>query len=276
MKTNPFAVFFNEQKPLARSLAQEVVAFLQGNGLETKILTSLETLADQKINLLICLGGDGTMLRCARAAAPLGLPVFGINCGTLGFLASCEREDFKKHLQLVLQEECHFTERFMLEAKVFAPDEPEQKFLAFNDCVLRAANPRAFILNASFNGREIPSYFGDGVIISTPTGSTAYSLAAGGPIVEPGVDVQVVTPICPHTLNQRPIILPAEGILELVPEFKNEADLAVLSIDGQINLTLPKNARVQLTRSPIKAKLFCTQERDFFAILSRKLKWGSR
>ena len=276
MKTNPLAIFFNEQKPLARALANEVNAFLQENGLETQFLTSLETLSEQKINLLICLGGDGTMLRCARAAAPLGLPVFGINCGTLGFLASCEKDDFKKSLQQVLQKECLSAERFMLQVKVFAPQEAEQNFLAFNDCVLRAANPRAFILNASFNGREIPSYFGDGVIVSTPTGSTAYSLAAGGPIVEPGVDVQVVTPICPHTLNQRPLILPAEGTLELIPEFKNEADLAVLSIDGQINLTLPKNARVHLTRSPIKAKLFCSPERDFFSILNRKLKWGSR
>lgn len=276
MNSNRFAIFFNEQKPLARVLAQEVGSFLQKRGLETVFLTSLETLSAQAFRLLICLGGDGTMLRSARTAAPLGLPVFGINCGTLGFLASCEKEDFETALEQALDGSCRFAERFMLQVKTFAPDTEEQNFLAFNDCVLRAAHPRAFTLNASFNGKQIPSYFGDGVIVATPTGSTAYSLAAGGPIVEPGVDVHLVTPICPHSLNQRSLILPAQGTLELIPEFKNEEELAVLSIDGQINLTLPRNARVQFTRSPLKAKLFCAQERDFFTILNRKLKWGSR
>lgn len=216
------------------------------------------------------------MLRCARAAAPLGTAVFGVNCGTLGFLASCEISDVKERLEQLLSGQCTVHERFMLRAQILTPNASVQEYLAFNDCVLRAAQPRAFTVKASFNGKQVPPYFGDGVIVATPTGSTAYSLAAGGPIVEPGVDVLLITPICPHSLHQRPLILPAAGELELTPAFKNKEDGAVLSVDGQINLSLPPGARIRLTRSPLKTKLLCGAERDFFSILNRKLNWGAR
>lgn len=268
-------VFFNENKPNVRALAQEACAFLTARGLPARAITTLEGL-DESADLLICMGGDGTMLRCARAAAPLNMAVFGVNCGTLGFLAACEIADFKERLGELKNGALTVNERFMLRAQIIAPGTDPQEYLAFNDCVLRAAQPRAFTLNAVFNGKPLPPYFGDGVIISTPTGSTAYSLAAGGPIVEPGVDVLLITPICPHTLHQRPLILPAGGELELSPAFKNKEDGAVLSVDGQINLTLPPGARVKLTRSPLKAKLLGTPERDFFSILNRKLNWGAR
>lgn len=275
MKFQNAVIFFNENKPNVRALAQEACTFLQDRGLPARAITALDGL-DASADLLICMGGDGTMLRCARAAAPLNMAVFGVNCGTLGFLAACEISDFKERLEQLLRDECTVNERFMLRAQIIPQDGKPREYLAFNDCVLRAAQPRAFTVNAVFNGKKLPPYFGDGVIISTPTGSTAYSLAAGGPIVEPGVDVLLITPICPHTLHQRPLILPAGGELELVPAFKNKEDGAVLSVDGQINLTLPPGARVKLTRSPLKAKLLCTEERDFFSILNRKLNWGAR
>lgn len=275
MKFQNAVIFFNENKPNVRALAQEACTFLQDRGLPARAITALDGL-DASADLLICMGGDGTMLRCARAAAPLNMAVFGVNCGTLGFLAACEISDFKERLEQLLRDECAANERFMLRAQIIPQDGKTREYLAFNDCVLRAAHPRAFTVNAVFNGKKLPPYFGDGVIISTPTGSTAYSLAAGGPIVEPGVDVLLITPICPHTLHQRPLILPAGGELELVPAFKNKEDGAVLSVDGQINLTLPPGARVKLTRSPLKAKLLCTEERDFFSILNRKLNWGAR
>lgn len=275
MKFKNAAVFFNENKPDASKLARETASFLTKNGLPARLTANLDAL-DASADLLVCLGGDGTMLRCARAAAPLNMAVFGVNCGTLGFLAACEITDVKNRLQQLLNGECEANERFMLRAQVLPENGPAQEYLAFNDCVLRAAQPRAFTVNAVFNGQKLPPYFGDGVIVSTPTGSTAYSLAAGGPIVEPGVDVLLVTPICPHTLHQRPLILPAGGELELVPAFKREDDKAALSVDGQINLMLPPGARVTLTRSPLKVKLLGTKERDFFSILNRKLNWGAR
>lgn len=270
------AVFYNAHKTPVRPLAEEACAFLRQNGVRARLLTDLSGLADEPADLLVSMGGDGTMLHCARAAAPLNIPIFGINCGTLGFLAACEQNDCQNSLQALLEGKCAVNERLMLHTRVLTPDAKDRDFLAFNDCVLRAAAPRAFLIEAAWSGSEMPSYFGDGVIVSTPTGSTAYSLAAGGPIVQPGVDVLVVTPICPHTLNQRPLILSAEGSLTLTPSFKNEADRAIASIDGQINLTLPPGARVQITRSPVKAKLLCPAERGFFPILNRKLKWGNR
>ncbi len=270
------AVFYNARKTAILPEAQAVCAFLQKSGVQTRLLTDLAYLAKENTDLLISMGGDGTMLQCARAAAPLSIPIFGINCGTLGFLASCEKTDWQEALQLVLAGQCPTAKRFMLHTRITADGHPEKSFLALNDCVLRAAEPRAFTLNAVWNGKEIPSYFGDGVIVSAPTGSTAYSLAAGGPIVEPGVDVLLVSPICPHTLHQRPLILSAEGKLELTPIFKNMQDRAMASIDGQINLTLPPGAQVEITRSRVCAQLFSPPTRSFFSILHRKLNWGDR
>ncbi len=269
------AIFYNANKTRTAPLGEEVCAFLRQNGVQAALITDLNGLTAQT-DLLVSMGGDGTMLYCARAAAPLGIPIFGINCGTLGFLAACEQTDALTSLQTLLDGKCTLNERFMLHVKVSAPQAHTRDFIAFNDCVLRSAAPRAFLVEAAWNGTEMPSYFGDGVIVSTPTGSTAYSLASGGPIVEPGVDVLIITPICPHTLNQRPLVLSADGTLTMVPSFKNEADRALCSVDGQINLTLPPDARVQITRSPVKAKLFCLPERGFFPILNRKLKWGNR
>lgn len=269
------AVFYNAHKTHTAPLAEEVCAFLRQHGLHTDLITDLSGLTAET-DLLVSMGGDGTMLYCARAAAPLGIALFGINCGTLGFLAGCEKEDALPALQGLLNGKCAVNERFLLHTHITAPGAKPRDLWAFNDCVLRAAAPRAFLLEAQWNGKEIPSYFGDGVIVASPTGSTAYSLASGGPIVEPGVEVLTVTPICPHTLNQRPLILSAHGTLTLTPSFKHESDRAVCSLDGQINLTLPPGGSVQVTRSPLKARLLCPPERGFFKILNRKLKWGNR
>lgn len=276
MKFHCAAVFYNTRKTAVAPLAQVVRDYLAKNGLTVRVITSLDELANAPTDLLVSMGGDGTMLCCARAAAPLNIPIFGINCGTLGFLASCEKTGFKTSLQQVLDGNCALNERFMLQVRLLTADGKTQDFLAFNDCVLRAAEPRSFLTEAAFNGTAIPSYFGDGVIVSTPTGSTAYSLAAGGPIIEPEVDVLLVTPICPHTLNQRPLILPGNATLTLTPTFKQETGRALASIDGQINLSLPPGAKLEITRGPVRAKLLCPKERGFFSILNRKLNWGNR
>ena len=276
MQFRSAAVFYNIRKTSVAPLAQEVRDYLAQKGLAVRVITSIDELAEHPADLLVSMGGDGTMLCCARAAAPLHIPIFGINCGTLGFLAACEKNDFKNSLQQLLDGKCALNERFMLQTRLLDQDGQVQEFLAFNDCVLRAAEPRSFLTQAAFNGIKIPSYFGDGVIVSTPTGSTAYSLAAGGPIIEPEVDVLLVTPICPHTLNQRPLILPGNATLTLAPTFKQETSRALASIDGQINLSLPPGAKLEITRSPVRAKLLCPKERGFFSILNRKLNWGNR
>lgn len=268
------AVFYNDSKPQLASLAQEVCDVLKRQGLAADLCDDLPRL--QPADMLICLGGDGTLLRCARAAAPLQIPILGINCGTLGFLSTCEKEDFESTLSQILKGSFQLCDRALLRALVHLPGGQEHALEALNDCVIRAAQPRAFTVEASFNGEPLPPFLGDGVIVATPTGSTAYSLAAGGPIVTPGVDVHLVTPICPHSLHQRPLILPAQGTLLLKPVFKNENEQAGLSMDGQENIALPPGSTVTLTRSPFKARFITVSERNFFSVLHRKMNWGAR
>lgn len=258
-----------------QSLAQQVKEYLRTCNCKSQIITSLEDFtAWDPVNLLISLGGDGTLLKCVRYAAPHQIPVFGINCGTLGFLAACEKKEALAVLAQLLEGHCHMHARQMLEARIFQPGQPLQTLTAFNDCILRAAAPRTLLLEATWNGTPIPSYYGDGVIVSTPTGSTAYSLAAGGPIVEPSVNVLVVTPICPHSLHQRPLVLPPGGILQLTPALEYPEDRALLSLDGQTNLSLAAGSKLEIQLSATPALLVCPAERDFFRVLSRKLNWG--
>ena len=242
--------------------------------MQARIITSFENLSPT--DLLICMGGDGAMLRCAREVATLNIPLLGINCGTLGFLAACEKTEFESTLSDLLAGKLQLQARTMLAVNIQFPGNQTRHLLALNDCILRADKPRALTIEASFNNRPLPPYFGDGVLVSTPTGSTAYALAAGGPIVAPGVDGLLVTPVCPHALTQRPLLLPAEGALELCPVGKNAQEGVCLSVDGQENLTFPLGTRVQIKRSPSQAKLLMQPKRDFFTMLNRKLSWGSR
>ncbi len=274
MQFERITVFYNEQKPQNKPLADEVAEWLVASGRTATVVTALDDLSDT--SLLICMGGDGALLACAREAAAKHVPIIGINCGTLGFLAACEKEEFQATLTDLFDNKLLLQRRLMLAVHVQLPNEDTQDLVALNDCVLHADKTRALTVEASFNEHELPPYYGDGVLISTPTGSTAYALAAGGPIVAPGVEGILVTPICPHTLTQRPILLPAEGRLKLAPVLKTPLDGADLTIDGQETLTLPPGSRIQVTQSPYIAQLFMSPKRDFFTMLNRKLNWGSR
>ncbi|MBO4674547.1 MAG: NAD(+)/NADH kinase [Elusimicrobiaceae bacterium] len=265
------SIFVN--KPHNHSLAQQAADFLRAHKVKVEFLNSPEELSSA--DMLLSFGGDGTLLQCARHAAPKNIPVFGINCGTLGFLASCEKEAVIPSLEQMLKGSFTLHRRSLLQAQVTQPQQEKKIFLAFNDCVLHAATPRAFILQAQWNQTQMPSYYGDGVVVSTPTGSTAYSLAAGGPIVEPSVDVLVVTPICPHSLHQRPIVLPASGTLTLTPSLKYKEDTVLLSLDGQTHLSLSAGGQVEITRSTYTVQLVGLPGRDFFTNLHRKLSWGN-
>lgn len=262
-------------KEVNRPLAEHVRDYLRTCNCQAQIITSLEDFnAWDQTDILISLGGDGTLLKCVRHAAPQKTPVFGINCGTLGFLAACEKKDALPSLAQLFEGHCAVHTRKMLEVQVFQPGKQPQQFTAFNDCIFRAAAPRTLLIEATWNTTKIPPYYGDGVIVATPTGSTAYSLAAGGPIVEPSVSVLVVTPICPHSLHQRPLVLPADGTLQLSPVLGYPEDRALLSLDGQTNLSLTQGALVKIRTSPYPALLLAMDGRDFFTVLNRKLNWG--
>lgn len=277
MKFTHAVILYNKRKNHHRQLAAQLQEFLAQRGVDALPVDDCAHLdRAPKAQFVISLGGDGTTLRAARKAAALNLPLLSLNAGTLGFLSACDAADFPHVLQLVLDGKFTLQERFMLGVRVAHADgrvTPEQ--LAFNDCVIKASQPRAFYLQTQYNDKDLKSYFGDGIIVSTPTGSTAYSLAAGGPIVEPSLDVFLITPICPHTLYQRPIILPAEGELTFAPRFKNKSDAAVASVDGQVNYALEEGDRVIVSRSQTRVQFIdCGCESDFFHRLHKKLKWG--
>ncbi len=274
MQISYAAIFLAKEEN--RSLANQIHASLHTRDCESVIFTSFENFDEwDKVDLLISLGGDGTILRCVREMASKNIPVMGVNCGTLGFLAACEKADIFGTLAQLFEGHCTVHERRLLQARIFQNSKETQTYVAFNDCILRSSAARTLLTQAVWNQTEIPPYYGDGVIVSTPTGSTAYSLAAGGPIVEPSVDVLVVTPICPHSLHQRPLVLPPSGLLKLNPVLKYSEDTALVSLDGQNHFTLSQGDHIEISLAPQKAKLIFPPDRDFFTVLNRKLDWGN-
>ena len=229
-------------------------------------------------DLAIALGGDGTMLHVARQVAPRGIPLLGVNIGTLGFLSGTEAGDLKRCVDSVLAGRFAVEERSMLSAEVlrggrriYGPD------LALNEVVIRCGEQaRAITLSTRSGERFVADYFGDGLIVATPTGSTAYSLAASGPIVDPSLDVTLVAPICPHTLTQRPLIVPAHLPLtiRLGRRREGEAPRVLVSLDGRSGCDLKIGDEVRVRRAETPLRLLLPPGRSFFEVLRRKLKWG--
>ncbi len=227
-------------------------------------------------DLLVVLGGDGTLLSIAPDAAAEDVPVFGVNYGGLGFMTATTREELEPAIRAVLRGEYSVSTRQMLRATVDGPerDQPVARDV-LNDAVINKTDlARVVELRATVDGEMVSSFVADGLIVCTTTGSTAYSLAAGGPIVMPEVDAIVLTPISPHTLSNRPLVLPgaANVEIELV-----SSDLQIfLTLDGQEGILLNASDRVSVRRSPHCLKLARPGERSYFDVLRTKLRWGSR
>ena len=267
----------NPSQPRAAQLAQQLADFLSTKNCVCTILNDYKKLPGAAADLCISLGGDGTTLRCARVTAPLRVPVLPINCGSLGFLSACETDEAQTVLSHILDGEFQIHTRWLLAADILRAGQPDIKnVLAFNDCVIKANQPRAFALQAARNGKFFKQFYGDGVIVATPSGSTAYSLAAGGPIVEPQLNVWTVTSICPHSLADRALVLGAQTELTFTPQFKNPADRATVSLDGQENFILQNGDSVLVRRAACEARLITPKNFDFFNRLHQKLEWGTR
>ena len=277
MAFNNIVLVCNSSLLQAAQTAQMLADFLRTKKCICTILNDYKQLPSSAADLCISLGGDGTTLRCARVTAPLNIPVLPINCGSLGFLSACETDEAQTVLADILQGRCQIHRRWLLAADILRDGQPDIKnALAFNDCVIKANQPRAFTLHAKRNGQFFKQFYGDGVIIATPSGSTAYSLAAGGPIVEPQLDVWTVTSICPHSLADRALVLGAQTELVFTPQFKNPADRAPVSLDGQENFILQNGDSVIVRRAACEAQLITPKNFDFFNRLHQKLEWGTR
>jgi len=227
------------------------------------------------LDLVLTLGGDGTLLRGARAAGPRGVPVLGCNLGRLGFLTHVRREELGAALAAVVEGKHELEERLALEVRVPDTCVPDgtPTFYGVNDAVLHKSGfARLIRLRLWADEEEVGHYSADGIIIATATGSTAYSLSAGGPIVVPSMDGLVATPISPHTLAVRPVVFP--GTTRLTVELLSGVDELALTVDGQTGCRLSVGDRVDVVRSEHPLRLVRLPGHSFFAVLRRKLRWG--
>src|SRR5271169_3340822 len=205
-------------------------------------------------DLLIVLGGDGTLLSAARQAAPRKVPILAVNLGGLGFLTTVSLDELYSILDEIFAGKHRISERVMLQAEIVRAGSVVRRQIALNDAVLnKAALARIMDLELRVDGEYVTTYKSDGLILSTPTGSTAYSLAAGGPIVYPTVEAFVVTPICPHTLTNRPLVIPDSATIEV--EFKAGDDAVFLTLDGQVGIELARADRIRVRKAAEKLLL---------------------
>ncbi|MEO5359127.1 MAG: NAD(+)/NADH kinase [Nitrospirota bacterium] len=227
------------------------------------------------VGLIIALGGDGTMLAASRIAARRGIPLFGINLGGLGFITEVNKSETYAVIEKVVSGECDIEERLMLDASVIRAGNVAARYTVLNDIVVnKGALARIFDIEVSIDGRYVTTYKADGLIFATPTGSTAYSLSAGGPILYPTMHCIVLTPICSHTLTNRPIVVPDDASIEAV--VKTGTEDICLTLDGQMGFHLKQNDVIEVRKSAYKTSLVIPYERDYFQILREKLKWGQR
>lgn len=270
------------EKPL-----KTLTAHLESKGVQVKIghTTAEEITRDlpqekldndlaQDIDLAIVIGGDGTLLHVARRMAEAEVPLVGVNLGRLGFLTDIPQADMLAEVDLILEGNYHLEERMMLDVSVVRDSEVIFQQFALNDIVLGKHSLEKLISwQAHVDDQFVTAARSDGVILATPTGSTAYALSAGGAIMHPGLDVISMVPVSPHTLSNRPIGLPANANIELTIH-NQAANCAHVSTDGLIGCNLTGDEVVKVTRSKLSVKLVHTQNYNYFAMLRAKLGWG--
>lgn len=254
----------------AQQYAQNLAQWLEAKN----IATMMETIIPE-LDLIIVLGGDGTLLHIAELAARHAIPVLGINLGNLGFLTEFRGDETYSALEKILAGNVTIEKRLMLKTRLVTPLKRSESRYALNDVVIsKNVSDRLLRLSTRAGKEYITTYRADGLIFSSPTGSTAYNLSAGGPLVYPGLGTITVTPICPFMLSSRPIILPAHKNLVTTYEAEDDADRAQIIIDGQpfMEMQPGDNLEVSTARHPLQ--IVASENRDYFSILRSKLNWG--
>lgn len=228
----------------------------------------------EDIECVLVLGGDGTLLQAARELLQRHIPLLGINLGTLGFLTSAEKSELPKCLDSVLDDSCSIDERMMLEGVAYHGSEKIQMNIALNDVIIaRAGFSRLVELKIYVNGELLSIYNADGIIVSTPTGSTGYSLSAGGPIIFPQTDVIVITPICPHSLQARSIVVSGEDriMIEIGRRRKTQKEEAMVTFDGRSAQELETGDRIEIYKAQETTQLIRLKGRSFYQVLQNKI-----
>ena len=225
------------------------------------------------VDLVLVLGGDGTMIATARLIGDEEVPVLGVNYGGLGYLTEFRIEELYDALEMILADNFRLDKRVMLSVELHRDDEMITHNRVLNDVVInKSALARIIEIEAYLNKQYVSSFRADGLIVSTPTGSTAYNLSAGGPIIFPSMNAVVVTPICPFTLSNRPLVVPDDAVIELLLKTANEE--VSLTLDGQVGFPLALNDRVTIRKSRTTFNLIQPSNRNYFDVLRDKLRWG--
>lgn len=275
------------QDPQVTVRVREAVSTLLRHGLVVRVnadgaravrleeLSATEQELAESSDALVVVGGDGTILRAARAGAVRGVPVMGVNVGGFGFLAEVGLQELPEALERLVAGRHAVEERMMLAAEVGRAGEVAERFLALNDMVVtKSGYARLMPIRVCVNGEHLATYLADGLIVSTPTGSTAYNLSAGGPILSPGVRAMVITPICPHTLTARPVVVDADDVATV--EVASEVEGVLLTVDGQVGCPLRGGDMVQVRRAEERARLVRLKAPSFYELLRQKFAWGER
>jgi len=269
----PELVAWLAARNIAAQVDPETAAYLGGAHSADAQVLPRETVAEGT-QLLIVLGGDGTLLSAARALRGRDIPLLAVNLGNLGFLTAITVGQLYPQLELALQGVCCVSRRRMLHSELWRNGKLTGAYEALNDIALAKGDiARVIDLEVHVDDHLMCLYKADGLIVSTPTGSTAYSLSAGGPIMGPTVDALCITPICPHTLTNRPVIVPGNAVIQLTLRSENPT---YLTVDGQVGQHVEKDDRVVCCYSQNAVTLIRPGGADFFDVLREKLKWGGR
>lgn len=229
-------------------------------------------MSSRPLDMVVVLGGDGTLLSAARATAPIDVPLLGVNLGSLGFLTDVPLSSLFSMLDEIEEGRAAVEQRSLMQCDLLRGEEVLGSYLVFNDAVVnKTAAARLNNYDLFIDRVFVSSYRADGMIVATPTGSTAYSLSAGGPVMMPTVNAFVITPVAPHSLTHRPLVVPDSAVVELL--LRSDGEVAYLSLDGQPGVDLRDGDKVRCVRSQHRVSLFRT-DHDFFHVLRSKLKWG--
>lgn len=281
------AIISKPAKPGLAQVLAELSAWLQKRGHQTVLdqesaqylkgtdVVQRSEIAGRKPDFVIVLGGDGTLLAAARAVSREGIPILGVNLGSLGFLTESALGELYHALEAVEKKQVERESRAMLDCRLVRRGQMLNEFVALNDVVVtKSSIARMAEVDVAIDGHFVASYKADGVIVCTPTGSTAYSLAAGGPVLEPSVEAFVVTPISPHALNNRPLVVRDTAEISII--VRSATEESYLTVDGQTGMNIIEGDHVVCRKSRHSVQLFRTPGRTFFDVLRAKLKWGER
>jgi NAD+ kinase len=281
------AIFAKMHDPRCQGIASDLIQWLETRKCTPLVEPDLarlighpDTMTEEEIRdqaeLVVVLGGDGTLISVARLFGGYNVPILGVNLGSLGFLTEITVDELYPRLELCLQSAPRVSVRMMLMVTLLREGKPNEIFHVLNDVVInKGALARIVDLETRVNKHFLTTYKADGLIVATPTGSTGYSLSAGGPIIEPQMNCIVITPICPHTLTNRPIVVTDEAIISVTITASFE-EKVYLTLDGQVGLELQEGDSVEVRKALHKTSLVVSRSRDYFELLRTKLKWGER